>query len=36
MPDNLADIAASTRFGFGRNWLSFIDVVDEGEDQDSP
>ncbi len=29
MPDNLADIAAPTRFGFGRNWLSFIDVVDE-------
>ncbi len=29
MPDNLAGTAASACFGFGRNWLSFIDVVDE-------
>ena len=29
MPDNLAGTVASARFGFGRNWLSFIDVVDE-------
>jgi 2-polyprenyl-3-methyl-5-hydroxy-6-metoxy-1,4-benzoquinol methylase len=29
MPDNLAYTAARARFGFGRNWLSFIDVVDE-------
>jgi 2-polyprenyl-3-methyl-5-hydroxy-6-metoxy-1,4-benzoquinol methylase len=26
---NLADTAEQTRFGFGRNWLSFIDLVDE-------
>jgi SAM-dependent methyltransferase len=29
MLDNPADTAESVRFGFGRNWLSFIDVVDE-------
>ena len=29
MLDNLADSAEPTRFGFGRNWLSFIGVVDE-------
>ena len=29
MLDNLADTAEPTRFGFGRNWLSFIEVVDE-------
>jgi 2-polyprenyl-3-methyl-5-hydroxy-6-metoxy-1,4-benzoquinol methylase len=29
MLDNLANTAEPTRFGFGRNWLSFINVVDE-------
>jgi 2-polyprenyl-3-methyl-5-hydroxy-6-metoxy-1,4-benzoquinol methylase len=29
MPDNLVYTATPTRFGFGKNWLSFIDVVDE-------
>jgi 2-polyprenyl-6-hydroxyphenyl methylase/3-demethylubiquinone-9 3-methyltransferase len=29
MLDNLPDTVESARFGFGRNWLSFIDVVDE-------
>jgi SAM-dependent methyltransferase len=29
MLDNLADSAASAHFGFGKNWLSYIDVVDE-------
>ena len=29
MLDNLANTAEPTRFGFGRNWLSFIGVVDE-------
>ncbi len=29
MPGSLADIHAQTRFGFGKNWLSFIEVVDE-------
>jgi 2-polyprenyl-3-methyl-5-hydroxy-6-metoxy-1,4-benzoquinol methylase len=29
MLDNLANTVEPARFGFGRNWLSFIDVVDE-------
>lgn len=29
IPDNLADTVEPLRFGFGRNWLSFINVVDE-------
>ena len=29
MLDNLANTAEPTRFEFGRNGLSFIDVVDE-------
>ncbi len=29
MLDNLTNTAEPTRFDFGRNWLSFIDVVDE-------
>ena len=29
MPYNLVDTTESARFGFGRNWLSFIDLVDE-------
>jgi len=29
MQDKLADTAEPARFGFGRNWVSFIDLVDE-------
>jgi 2-polyprenyl-3-methyl-5-hydroxy-6-metoxy-1,4-benzoquinol methylase len=29
MPDNLAHTAERGRFGFGKNWLSFIDIVNE-------
>lgn len=29
IPDNLTDIVEPVRFDFGRNWLSFINVVDE-------
>lgn len=29
MLDNPTDSTASARFGFGKNWLSYIDIVDE-------
>jgi 2-polyprenyl-3-methyl-5-hydroxy-6-metoxy-1,4-benzoquinol methylase len=31
MPGNLADSDAPARFDFGKNWLSFIEIVDEAK-----